>query len=359
MPVADCRFGATFVRTKTPTLRSNIRFRIGLIGHGSWATALAKILTDNHFRISWLMPKPDDVAYFRKFRHPPRYLTTVRFDPKMIRFCHEALQVIQQSDWVVICMPSLYAGGLLDTLPREAFREKYIVSGIKGMLPETNLLVNEYLQDQFGVAEEQYFAITGPCHAEEVAAEKLSYITISGADKKAAEAIARRFTTSYLKTIVTGDVWGAQYAAVLKNVYAIGAGIAHGLGYGDNFLAVYTANCAAELARFSQAASLARGHARGGQSAFASAYLGDLLVTCYSQYSRNRTFGAMIGKGYSVQSAHLEMNMVAEGYYAARCIQAVSGELKIPLPIAGELYRVLWEQGKPAEAFARLRKTFV
>lgn len=352
-------FGPTFVFTKSHTLRSNVRFQIGLLGSGSWATAIAKILTDNHFQINWLMPKPEDVGFFRKFRRPPRYLTTVHIDLKKVRFYPDIPAVAEASEWLVICVPSLYIEALLEPLSPEIFRGKYIVSGVKGILPSSGLLLNDYLTGQFGVAEENYFAITGPCHAEEVAAEKLSYITISGKDKKAAEGIAKRFTTSYLKTIVNDDVWGAQYAAVLKNVYAIGAGIAHGLGYGDNFLAVYTANCAGELARFTRTVSEKSGHLHPGRNAFASAYLGDLLVTCYSQYSRNRTLGKMIGKGYSVQSALLEMNMVAEGYYASRCIHQVAKTLKIQVPVSEAIYGILWDNHLPADAFGKLKRLFV
>jgi glycerol-3-phosphate dehydrogenase (NAD(P)+) len=340
-------------------LRSNIRFHLGLIGSGSWATAIAKILTDNHFRIHWLMPKAADVAHFKKFRHPPRYLSSVRFDLKQIRFCATAAQVVEASEWIVVAVPSPYVESMLEGLAPDALEGKYIVSGIKGILPDCGMLLNQYLQERFSLPEERYFAITGPCHAEEVAAEKLSYITISGQDPKAVSSIARRFTTPYLKTIIHGELWGAQYAAVLKNVYAVGAGIAHGIGYGDNFLAVYVANAAAELASVCKALQGASRHPASGANAFSSAYLGDLLVTCYSQYSRNRLLGKMIGKGYTVDSALVEMNMIAEGYHAARSIHLINQRLKIPAPVAEAIYAILWEKQLPPEAFARLRKTFV
>lgn len=340
-------------------MRSNIRFQVGLIGSGSWATAIAKILTDNHFRLNWLMRKPEDIQFFKKYQHPPRYLTTIHFDLRKINFCADIASVARDSEWVIVCVPSVFLNRMFDGLPRDIFKDKYIVSGVKGMLPESNLLLHEYLEQHFGVPRDKYFCITGPCHAEEVAAEKLSFITISGSDKQAAGLIAGRFATSYLKTIVNDDVWGAQYAAVLKNVYAIGAGITHGLGYGDNFLAVYTANCAAELARFTEGTCEKSGHPHPDRNAFTSAYLGDLLVTCYSQYSRNRTLGKMIGKGYSVPSALLEMNMVAEGYYAARCLHEVNKSMKIPIPIAEEIYRVLWKNYPAREAINKLRSSFI
>jgi glycerol-3-phosphate dehydrogenase (NAD(P)+) len=256
-------------------------------------------------------------------------------------------------------MPSVFLKETLDTLPATIFKDKYIVSGVKGIIPQSNILLNDYLQEYFQVSPEKYFCITGPCHAEEVAAEKLSYITISGINKDTATVIARRFTTGYLKTIVNDDVWGAQYAAVLKNIYAIGAGIVSGLGYGDNFLAVYISNCAAELAYFTKTISKNEYYAHPSPDAFTSAYLGDLLVTCYSQYSRNRTFGKMIGKGYSVYSAQLEMNMIAEGYYAARCIHEINKSRHIPIPIAEEIYSILWEAKSPADGFNKLKKVFV
>ncbi|HEX5554086.1 MAG TPA: NAD(P)H-dependent glycerol-3-phosphate dehydrogenase [Chitinophagaceae bacterium] len=340
-------------------MRSNIRFQVGLIGSGSWATAIAKILTDNHFRIHWLMPKAGDVEHFKKYRHPPRYLTSVRFDLRKLDFCSDAAAVARSSEWVIICMPAVFLEMALRDLPREIFIDKYIVSGVKGMLPGRNLLLNDYLKQDFGVPAEKYFCITGPCHAEEVAAEKLSFITISGQDRETTEVIAGRFTTGYLKTIVNNDVWGTQYAAVLKNVYAIGAGIAHGLGYGDNFLAVYVCNCAAELAGFTRTVSQGKHPDDARSSAFASAYLGDLLVTCYSQYSRNRTFGTMVGKGYSVQSAQLEMNMIAEGYYAAKCLHELNKSMQAPAPVAEGIYHILWQHRPPAEVFHKFKRLFV
>lgn len=340
-------------------MRSNIHFQVGLIGHGSWATAIAKILTDNHFRINWLIPRREDASYFRKHHHAPRYLSSVRFDLRKIHFYSDANELIRDSDWVVMCMPAIYLEKLLAGLPEDIFAEKYVVSGVKGILPEKGLLLNDYLEGRFHLPEQKYFCITGPCHAEEVAAEKLSYITISGKDKTDTARIARRFSTPYLNTIVNDDIYGAQYAAVLKNIYAIGAGMAHGLGYGDNFLAVYIANCAAEMAAFTATLERQGKAVPSPRNAFASAYLGDLLVTCYSQYSRNRTFGAMIGKGYSVHSAQTEMNMVAEGYYAARCMHQINTDPQIKLPVAEHIYQVLWE-GQPAqEAFHKMKAKFV
>lgn len=340
-------------------MKSNVTYRIGLIGSGSWATALAKILTDNNFRINWWIRSPSDLEYFQQNHHNPRYLSSIRFDLRRITFSSGLQDMIRNSDWIVVAVPSAFLQELLEPLSAELFRDKYIVSGVKGMLPESNLLLNDFLLQRFSLPLEQYFCITGPCHAEEVATEKLSFITISGKDLGATRQIARRFTTRYLKTIVNGDIWGAQYAAVLKNIYAIGAGIVHGLGHGDNFLAVYIANCAREMTGFNQLVCHMEGHEYQEGNSFSSAFLGDLLVTCYSQYSRNRTFGTMIGKGYSVKSARLELSMVAEGYFASRCLVELNRRVKASIPIVNTLNQILWHQLPPSEGIGRMEDSFI
>jgi glycerol-3-phosphate dehydrogenase (NAD(P)+) len=279
--------------------------------------------------------------------------------------------VIKQSDILIIAVPSAYVEQSFEKLDRNALKGKKIVSAIKGLLPEKNILLNYYLQQQFNVPLEDYFAVLGPCHAEEVAAEKLSYLTFSGTDITMASSIASNFTTDYINTVVNHDILGVQYAAVLKNIYALGAGIAHGLDYGDNFLSVYIANAADEMAGFLKkfgAEHIVVGEHeeeedpvthRKTPNYAASVYLGDLLVTCYSLYSRNRTFGSMIGKGYSVKAAQLEMNMVAEGYNAAKCIFNINKEIKASIPIAETVYKILWENVKPAEGFKRIEQVLV
>jgi glycerol-3-phosphate dehydrogenase (NAD(P)+) len=245
-----------------------------------------------------------------------------------------------------------------------------VVSAIKGLLPEKNILLNQYLEETFNIPLEDYFAVLGPCHAEEVAAEKLSYLTFSGTDITTASEIASHFSMEYINTIVNHDILGVQYAAVLKNIYALGAGIAHGLDYGDNFLSVYIANAADEMAGFLKqfgAEHIVVGEHEGEDPVThrktpnyaASVYLGDLLVTCYSLYSRNRTFGNMIGKGYSVKAAQLEMNMVAEGYNASRSIYNINKSVDAAMPIAETVYRILWENVKPAEGFKRIEQVLV
>jgi glycerol-3-phosphate dehydrogenase (NAD(P)+) len=245
--------------------------------------------------------------------------------------------VVAASDCLVMAVPSAYTSATLEGLDRKALQGKKILSAIKGILPEHNLLLNEYLHREFDVDLADYFTVMGPCHAEEVAAEKLSYLTFSGLDEALTRELAACFATEYLNTVINGDIYGVQYAAVLKNIYALGAGIAHGLEYGDNFLSVLIANSSEEMAGFLRKVAV------HPTSYTASVYLGDLLVTCYSLYSRNRTFGNMIGKGYSVKAARLELNMVAEGYNASKCIYLINKEIGGEMPIAGMIYRILWE----------------
>ena len=244
------------------------------------------------------------------------------------------------------------------------------MSAIKGIVPGPDSLLNDYLKDEFGIALQNYFALLGPCHAEEVAAEKLSYLTFSGIDEATTETISNYFKTPYINTITNADVLGVQYAAVLKNIYALGAGIAHGLEYGDNFLSVYIANAADEMAGFLRKAGVQHmvvgeheeedpvTHKRSPNYA-ASVYLGDLLVTCYSPYSRNRTFGAMIGKGYTVQSAQLEMNMVAEGYNASKCIYHINEKTGAFIPIADTVYKILWEKLQAEQGFREIEERLI
>ena len=279
-------------------------------------------------------------------------------------------EVVAKSDVLVIAIPSAYAEESLEKLKPEDWIGKKIVSAIKGLLPEKNILLNYYLEKQFNISLENYFAVLGPCHAEEVAEEKLSYLTFSGTDIATASEIASHFTNDYISTIVNHDILGVQYAAVLKNIYALGAGIAHGLNYGDNFLSVYIANAADEMAGFLKkfgAEHITVGEHDGEDpithrktpNYAASVYLGDLLVTCYSMHSRNRGFGKMIGEGRSVSMIKSEMNMVAEGYNAAKCIYNINKSVDASIPIAETVYKILWEDAKPSEAFKRIEQVLV
>jgi len=342
----------------------------GIIGSGSWATALAKILTDKKHSINWWIRNADTINYIKQRHHNPHYLSTVYFDDSLLTMSNDIDWVVKNSDVLVIAIPSAYVVECMEKLNPADLKDKKIVSAIKGILPEQNILLNYYLQKQFNISLENYFAVLGPCHAEEVAAEKLSYLTFSGTDIIAASEIASHFTCDYINSIINHDILGVQYAAVLKNIYALGAGIAHGLDYGDNFLSVYIANAADEMAGFlkkSGAEHIVIGEHeaedpvthRKSPNYAASVYLGDLLVTCYSLYSRNRTFGNMIGKGYQVKAAQLEMNMVAEGYNAAKCIYNINTSVKASIPVAETIYKILWENVKPAEGFKRIEQVLV
>jgi glycerol-3-phosphate dehydrogenase (NAD(P)+) len=332
--------------------------QFGMIGSGSWATALAKILTDNGNTINWFIRNEKNIAYLQKRRHNPHYLGSAYFDTKQLYLSCNLEEVVAQSDALVIAIPSAFVADVLASLPKDAFNGKKIISAIKGLMPQNNQLLNEYLFDNFNVPLCNYFTVLGPCHAEEVASEKLSYLTFSGKDELTTNLIANNFKTEYLNTIVNHDIIGVQYAAVLKNIYALGAGIAHGLEYGDNFLSVYIANAAAEMAAFCHKLVWDKESEEEQRSInySASVYLGDLLVTCYSLYSRNRTFGNMIGKGYSVKSAQLELNMVAEGYNASKCIYQANGLLQVDMPIATAIYQILWEQQPADEGFKSIEK---
>jgi len=332
--------------------------QFGMIGSGSWATALSKILTDNGNTINWWVRSVDTIAYMEKRRHNPHYLSSAYFNPSQIYLSNRIEEVVEKSDVLIIAVPSAFVEDVLAPLSPEALKDKKIISAIKGILPSANQLLNEYLYNQFQVALNNYFAVLGPCHAEEVAAEKLSYLTLSGIDETAAGVIATHFKTEYLNTVVNHDVMGVQYASVLKNIYALGAGIAHGLEYGDNFLSVYIANSSHEMTDFLKKVVWDNESEEEQKSInySASAYLGDLLVTCYSLYSRNRTFGNMIGKGYSVKSAQLELNMIAEGYNASKCIHKTNEIIKAHLPVATVIYEILWEHLPAAAGFKTIEK---
>ncbi|MDP9230620.1 MAG: NAD(P)-binding domain-containing protein [Bacteroidota bacterium] len=342
----------------------------GIIGSGSWATALAKILTDNQHPINWWIRNAETIKYIQERGHNPHYLSSAYFNTSLLNMSDNVQKVVKESDVLIIAVPSAYADSVLEKLNASDLDNKKIVSAIKGILPEHNILLNTHLHQKFGVALENYFAVLGPCHAEEVAAEKLSYLTFSGLDVNYASEIASHFKTIYINTIVNHDILGVQYAAVLKNIYALGAGIAHGLDYGDNFLSVYIANSADEMAGFLKKSGIEHievgvheeedpvTHQKTPNYA-ASVYLGDLLVTCYSLYSRNRTFGNMIGKGYSVKTAQLEMNMVAEGYNASKCIYNINREVGATMPIAETVFKILWEWLPAADGFKRIEEVLV
>ncbi|NDE09089.1 MAG: glycerol-3-phosphate dehydrogenase [Chitinophagia bacterium] len=342
----------------------------GILGSGSWGTAIAKILTDNGHVIYWWNRSERAIHQMMETKHNPPYLSATYFNTDLLKLTTDPGEVIRKSDCIIVAIPSAFVTSILLPLDKNIFLEKKIVSAIKGILPEKNLLLNDFLKIEFNVPLENYFSVLGPCHAEEIAEEKLSYLTFSGIDKIVAHEIACKFKTNYLNTVENEDIYGVQFAAVLKNIYAVGAGIAHGLDYGDNFLSVLIANSANEMAGFLRKTGIKNievGHQDSlpvpsnntPNNYAASVYLGDLLVTCYSLYSRNRTFGKMIGMGHEVKSAQLEMSMVAEGYPASKCIYQINKVILANMPIAETVYRILWENLSAREGFTQIESILV
>jgi glycerol-3-phosphate dehydrogenase (NAD(P)+) len=332
---------------------------IGIIGSGSWATAIAKIITDNGHPITWWVREQSNIDYFTKRHHNPHYLRNTYFNVTNIHFTANVQALVDESAIILIAVPSIHIVSALEGMDPASLKNKKVISAVKGVIPKYNILLNEYLAKQFNVSLENYFTLLGPSHAEEVAAEQLSYLTFSGLDTKQTEEIASYFATEYINTRINNDVLGVQYAAVAKNIYALGAGIAHGLEYGDNFLSVFIANAAKEMDSLLSAIMQTNNLQLEKTNYTASVYLGDLLVTCYSLHSRNRTFGNMIGKGYSVRAAELELNMVAEGYNASKCIMAMKDTIQIDLPIIKAVYQILWEGHDPLATFKEIEKTLV
>lgn len=315
--------------------------RIAIIGSGSWATALAKMLMVNVERLNWFVRNPTNIEFFKKFGHNPNYLRGVEFDTDRICFYADINKIVEESDILILAIPSAFLKDSIAPLTVD-ISKKFIVSAIKGIVPEDNLIIGEFLNKYYKVPYESIGVIAGPCHAEEVALEKLSYLTIACPNTKKARAFAFKLETPYIRTNISDDIWGTEYASVIKNVIAIAAGICHGLRYGDNFQAVLVSNAIQEIKRFVDTVHPI------DRDIKSSAYLGDLLVTAYSQFSRNRTFGTMIGKGYSVRSAQLEMHMIAEGYYAVKCIREINSAYNVNMPINDAVYNILYENISPA-----------
>ena len=314
--------------------------RIGLIGSGSWATAIAKMLMCNVQTINWHFRSNLHIEQFQKYGHNPNYLQGVAFDTTRINFSTDINEVIEQSDILIVAIPSAFLKDAMTHL-NVSLQNKIIVSAIKGLVPDENLIIGSYFHTIHNVPFENICVISGPCHAEEVALEKLSYLTISCQNSTTADMFASKVASSFIKTVISDDIYGTEYAAVLKNIMAIASGICHGLGYGDNFQAVLISNAIQEIKEF---VDTVHPITRDIKS---SAYLGDLLVTCYSQFSRNRTFGNMIGKGYSVKSAQLEMLMIAEGYYAVKSIKEINKQYKVDMPITDAVYNIVYERIAP------------
>lgn len=322
---------------------------VAIIGGGSWATALAKIVSGNVKRLHWYIYEKEIIDYLKKHRHNPHYISSIEFDTQKIEFYSDVKQAIESAPLIIFVVPSAYIKSLLGNREID-FTGRFFVSAVKGIVPDDNVTVTEYFQEQFSLLYSQVGVVSGPCHAEEIALGRLSYLTVATEEEEQGQRVAELLKAPFIKTILSFDIYGIEFGAVLKNIYALGAGINHGLGYGDNFQAVYISNAIREMERF-----LARLFERE-RHLFHSVYLGDLLVTAYSQFSRNRTFGNMIGKGYSVRSAMMELNMVAEGYYAAKCIHEINQQYHVRIPIAETVYRILYENANAAEEVKELAK---
>jgi glycerol-3-phosphate dehydrogenase (NAD(P)+) len=318
--------------------------KIAVIGGGSWATANVKMLSDNPVEkeIFWWMRNAQAVEHIQKFGHNPNYISSVDIKLPPENISTDLNWVIGQADFVLLNVPAAFLKEALTGIGPECLSGKKIISAIKGIVPEENQIVGEFLNQHCGIPFENFIVISGPCHAEEVALEKLSYLTIASRDISLAAEFAGLISTRYIKTNASDDIYGTEYGAVLKNVYAIAAGICHSVGYGDNFQAVLISNAIRELERFVDTVHPI------DRDIKESAYLGDLMVTAYSQFSRNRTFGNMIGKGYTVKSAQLEMNMIAEGYYAVNCLYEVNKGYHVHMPICNAVYNILYQKHSPA-----------
>ena len=300
------------------------------------------MLCNNAVQVNWWIRNSEAVEHIKKFKHNPNYLTSVEFDVNKLALSFDLKETIKNSDVLIMAVPSAFLKDALSGLSENDLKNKQIFSAIKGIVPEHNLIVGEFFNKEFKVPMENIGVITGPCHAEEVAMEKLSYLTIASQNNDSAGFLASQLNCRYIKTKVSDDIYGTEYSAVLKNVFAIASGICHGLGYGDNFQAVLISNSIQEIKRFVDAVHPIDRDIKD------SAYLGDLLVTAYSQFSRNRSFGGMIGKGYSVKSAQLEMNMVAEGYYGTKCVFEINKQFNVVMPITDAVYRILYEKMSPS-----------
>lgn len=324
---------------------SNPKFAV--IGGGSWATAIAKMLCENIDQFMWYMRNEDAIEHLKVHHHNPNYLSSVEFPMEKIQLTSDLSEAVAYADFVIFAIPSAFVYQELQKLTT-SLDGKVIFSAIKGIVPESSLIVGEHFHQSYGIPYDKIGVITGPCHAEEVALERLSYLTIACGDKENACVMAKALEGTFIKTKLSDDVIGAEYAAMLKNIYSIAAGIAHGLGYGDNFQAVLMSNAIREMKRFIRKVHKSKRNIND------SAYLGDLLVTGYSVFSRNRTFGTMIGKGYTVKSAMMEMSMVAEGYYAAQSAWELNKTLEARTPIIDAVHNILYEGRNAKVTFRKL-----
>lgn len=319
-----------------------ITTNIAVIGGGSWATALVKILSENDVKIKWWIRNSDTVNFVKHFHHNPKYLSDVQLNMKKVKPETNIKKAIEGTDYVILAIPAAFLKEALKPLSKEDFKGRIVVSGVKGIVPSSNQLITDFMERQFAVPEEDLCVIGGPCHSEEVALEKQSYLTIGCKDFNNAIQFSNLLTCRYVKCNAMTDVYGIEICAIMKNVIAMLTGITHGLGYGDNFQAVLISNAMQEVKRYLD------NTAPTNRDLFASAYLGDLLVTSYSNFSRNRMFGNMVGRGYSVKAAQVEMNMIAEGYYAVKSMMEIIKHQDIDMPILKAVYHIMYDKISPA-----------
>ena len=322
---------------------------VSVIGDGSWPTALIKILMENQIKIRWWVRKREDVQFVKNFWRNPTYLTGVNLNKKYVKPYNNIKRTLRNSDYVLLAVPAAYIKSVLDQFPSDAFAGKKIITAIKGMIPEQDILISEYLVKKFGVKEKDISIISGPCHAEEIALGKQSYLTLGTLDPEGFKDVVKFFDGAYTNVSVLDDVVGIEFAAIMKNIYALACGISYGLNFGDNFQAVLVSNAMQEMATFLNAVH------PGDRDLSRSPYLGDLLVTTYSQFSRNRTLGTMVGRGYTVKSALIEMKMVAEGYYATKSLKSILEKKEVSLPICEAVYRVMYDGVSPQLEFQLLK----
>ena len=320
---------------------------IAILGSGSWATALVKLISPNSESLSWWVRDEASIMHIQLHQHNPKYLTDAELDIEKVHIDNDILKISKNADILILAIPSAYLAEAIIPI-RSIIKEKFIVSAIKGIIPETHQTVGEYLHSEIGMDYSNFGAILGPCHAEEVALEKLSYLTIASKNKGLSRLISKKLSSSAIQTNRTEDIHGSEYASILKNIYAIAAGVSQSLGYGDNFQAVLVSNSMREMKRFIKSVSPLK------RDISKTAYSGDLFVTMYSPFSRNRTLGSLIGKGYTVRSAIFEMSMVAEGYFATKHIRNIKKTKDVKMPIASAVYKILYENRSPKKVLSEL-----
>ncbi len=346
-PSFEAQFGPLFFATP------NNMPSLSIIGAGSWATALCKIFSESGTQIKWWFHREEDAQHFKQFFHNPRYLTDVYFEGKKVEIFTNLAECLKGSDWVLIAVPSAFLSEVLSPLDLKLFQGKKVISSVKGILPNELQLVTDFLADRFHVLRSDMAVIGGPCHAEEVALEKQSYLTVAAMDQSFAAEIKRLLSSRYISVSISGDMDGLEWAAVLKNVYAIACGVCHGIGFGDNFQAVLVSNAMQEMNAFLNQ------YAPFHRDTLGSAYLGDLLVTAYSTFSRNRTFGNMVGRGYGIKAAQIELGMIAEGYFAINGLNKIREKMGLHLPIAEAMYAIMYKQAPVKETVEKLRGMLV